>query len=137
MRGFHDHEKFKMFFGGRGPFGHHRHGRGGHDGAGDGILRRILGHGDLRYVILALLDEKPSHGYELIKSLEEKSAGQYSPSPGVIYPTLTFLEDSGYATASTEDSKKLYTITKAGKDLLKENSDLVAEIFCPIFKSGR
>lgn len=130
-------DKLRMFLGGREDgFGRHGHGRGGgrhghghgRDGEG-GMLRRILGHGDLRYVILALLEEKPSHGYELIKALEEKSSGQYVPSPGVIYPTLTFLEEGGYATAASVDNKKLYTITDAGKELLEENRDFVTAIF--------
>ena len=130
-------EKLRMFLGGRDDAfgrhggrggGRHSHRHDGRDGEG-GMLRRILGHGDLRYVILALLEEKPSHGYELIKALEEKSAGQYVPSPGVIYPTLTFLEEGGYATATSQDNKKLYTITQAGKTLLDENRDFVLAIF--------
>lgn len=137
MHRFHDHDKLHRFFGrgdrggfGRGHFGRHKHGRGGGDiGDASGFIGRILGHGDLRYVILALLNEKPSHGYELIKSLEEKSMGHYSPSPGVIYPTLTFLEESGFATSTTEDNKKLYTITPEGQNLLKENDDVVLAIF--------
>lgn len=126
------------------PFGRHGHhgrgfgrgrGRGGHDD-GEQMFKRILGHGDLRYVILALLKEKPSHGYELIKALEEKSSGHYTPSPGVIYPTLTFLEEGGFATASSEDNKKLFTITEAGKSLLAENEDLVKELFDRLTRVG-
>ena len=67
----------------------------------------------------------PSHGYEIIKALEEKSSGFYSPSPGVIYPTLTFLEEAGYVTAATEGNKKVYSITQAGRDYLAENRDTV------------
>jgi DNA-binding PadR family transcriptional regulator len=70
-------------------FGHRRHG-GGHGRSG---LRRFFAHGDLRLVILRLIAEKPRHGYEIIKAIEERVAGAYSPSPGVIYPTLTLLEE--------------------------------------------
>jgi DNA-binding PadR family transcriptional regulator len=101
-----------------------------------GMLRRLLGHGDLRFVILALLEEKPRHGYELIKALEEKSFGHYTPSPGVIYPTLTFLEEGGYASASTEDNKKLYTLTEEGKVLLDENRDFVEAILNRMARVG-
>jgi DNA-binding PadR family transcriptional regulator len=86
--------------------------------------RRMLAQGDLRLVALALIAEAPRHGYEIIKLLEEKTADWYSPSPGIVYPTLTYLEEAGYVTASSEGSKKLYTITEAGRAYLKENRDL-------------
>ena len=87
--------------------------------------RRMLAQGDLRLVALALIAEAPRHGYEIIKLLEEKTADWYSPSPGIVYPTLTYLEEAGYVTASTEGSKKLYTITDEGKAYLESNRDLV------------
>lgn len=87
--------------------------------------RRMLVQGDLRLVALALIAEAPRHGYEIIKLLEEKTADWYSPSPGIVYPTLTYLEEAGYVTASTEGSKKLYTITDEGKAYLEANRDLV------------
>jgi DNA-binding PadR family transcriptional regulator len=72
--------------------------------------------GDLKYVILQLLSEKPRHGYEIIKALEEKFAGAYAPSAGAVYPTLALLEDLGYATVTLEEGgKKVYTITEAGR----------------------
>ena len=71
--------------------GHGRHGHGGRSGLG-----RFFAHGDLRLVILHLIAEKPRHGYEIIKAIEEQVGGAYSPSPGVIYPTLTLLEEIGY-----------------------------------------
>jgi hypothetical protein len=77
---------------------HGRHGRGGG-------LGRFFAHGDLRLVILHLIADKPRHGYELIKAIEEQVAGAYSPSPGVIYPTLTLLEELGYVTVSTGDGR--------------------------------
>ena len=78
---------------------------------------KMLADGDLRLIVLALLDEGPRHGYDIIKALEEKSGGLYSPSPGVVYPTLTYLEEAGYATASTDGNKRVYTITDAGRDI--------------------
>jgi DNA-binding PadR family transcriptional regulator len=87
--------------------------------------RRMLAQGDLRLVALALIAEAPRHGYEIIKLLEEKTADWYSPSPGIVYPTLTYLEEAGYVTASTEGAKKLYTITDEGRAYLAANRDLV------------
>lgn len=109
---------------GRHSHSHHQHHPHHHHGMEE-KMGRLLGHGDLRYVILSLLEEKPRHGYEIIKALEELSSGAYSPSPGSIYPTLTFLEEGGFATATTEQNKKLYTITAEGKILLEENRDFL------------
>ena len=87
--------------------------------------RRMLAQGDLRLVALALIAEAPRHGYEIIKLLEEKTSDWYSPSPGIVYPTLTYLEEAGYVTGSTEGSKKLYAITDEGRAYLASNRDLV------------
>jgi DNA-binding PadR family transcriptional regulator len=84
---------------------------------------RRLASGDLQLVLLALLAERPSHGYELIKALEERSGGFYSPSPGMIYPALTWLEEMGHASVTAEGAKKLYSITDAGREYLKQNQD--------------
>jgi len=84
---------------------------------------RRLASGDLQLVLLALLAERPSHGYELIKALEERSGGFYSPSPGMIYPALTWLEEMGYASVTAEGAKKLYSITDSGRTYLNENRD--------------
>jgi len=84
---------------------------------------RKIGSGDLQLVLLALLAERPSHGYELIKALEERSGGFYSPSPGMVYPALTWLEEVGYASVTAEGAKKLYTITDAGRAHLKDNEE--------------
>jgi DNA-binding PadR family transcriptional regulator len=105
-----------------------RHGRDDRFGEGGEDLmraRRMLAQGDLRLVALALIAEAPRHGYEIIKLLEEKTADWYSPSPGIVYPTLTYLEEAGYVTASTEGAKKLYTITDEGRAYLEANRDLV------------
>ncbi|TDQ78876.1 DNA-binding PadR family transcriptional regulator [Dongia mobilis] len=97
---------------GKGFGGRHRHHGGG----------RVFDHGDLRLVILHLISEKPRYGYEVIKAIEEKVAGAYTPSPGVVYPTLTLLEETGLATVSeVEGNKKLYAVTESGKSHLAEN----------------
>jgi DNA-binding PadR family transcriptional regulator len=112
----------------RGWRGHHGHGWGGRHGSGGGEMMRagrMLAQGDLRLIALALIAEQPRHGYEIIKVLEEKTAGWYSPSPGIVYPTLTYLEEAGYVTAEVEGAKKLYTITAEGRAHLDENRDFV------------
>ena len=86
---------------------------------------RMLATGDLRLIALALIAEQPRHGYEIIKVLEEKTSGWYSPSPGIVYPTLTYLEEAGYVTAQAEGSKKPYTITDEGRAYLDQNRDFV------------
>lgn len=91
---------------------------------------RMFEQGDLRYVILRLLEEKPRHGYEIIKALEERFGGAYAPSPGVVYPTLQLLEDLGYAAVMPgPEGKKTYEITDAGRAHLAENRDTVDSIF--------
>lgn len=113
-------------FGGFG--GRHGGGFGGKFGemGGEDLLRarRMLAQGDLRLVALALIAEAPRHGYEIIKLIEEKTADWYSPSPGIVYPTLTFLEEAGYVTAASEGAKKLYTITDEGRAYLATNREL-------------
>jgi len=119
-----------------------RHGRhhgfgefgGSADGeSGRGLGRgRKLGAGDLQLVILALLAEKPRHGYELIKELDERSGGFYSPSPGMIYPALTYLDEIGHATVEAEGTKKLYRITDAGKAHLDANRPLAESMLAQL-----
>ncbi len=82
---------------------------------------RMLAQGDLRLIALAFIAEAPRHGYEIIKLVEEKTGDWYSPSPGTVYPTLTYLEEAGYVTAAVEGSKKLYTITDEGRAYLAAN----------------
>lgn len=107
--------------GGRGhPGGGHPGGGmpGGFDG-GDGFPRgRKFSSDDLQVLLLALIDEKPSHGYELIKALETRSNGFYCPSPGMIYPALTYLEELGYVTVELEGNRKRYTLSEAGREHL-------------------
>ncbi|MCD2176191.1 PadR family transcriptional regulator [Rhizobium sp. C4] len=110
--------------GGRGP------GRGGFGGGDDGFgpRGRSLGQGHIRLLVLSLIEAEPRHGYDLIKQIEEMSGGAYAPSPGVIYPTLTLLEEAGYAATTSEGNKKLYTITPEGKAHLDESRDQAAMI---------
>ena len=109
-----------------------RHGRFGGDFGG-----RLFDNGELRLVILQLIAEKPSYGYELIKTIAERLSGVYSPSAGVVYPTLTMLEEEGFVTvASTEGAKKLYSITEDGSKDLKSNQHQVDAIFDRIAKVG-
>lgn len=84
--------------------------------------------GNLKYVILDLIKDKPRYGYEIIRALEERSHGFYTPSPGAVYPTLQMLEEMGYAIATAQDGKKVYTITKEGRQFLAERKDLADEI---------
>jgi DNA-binding PadR family transcriptional regulator len=112
----------------RGRFGGPFNWGGGGRGMGGGdVLRfgRMLAQGDLRLLALYLIAEQPRHGYEIIKVLEEKTGGWYSPSPGIVYPTLTYLEEAGYVTAQAEGAKKLYTITDEGRAYLEQNRDFV------------
>jgi DNA-binding PadR family transcriptional regulator len=114
-----------------------RHGRG-FGGFGGGDRERLFDSGELRLVILALLAEKPSYGYEIIKAIEERLSGGYAPSPGVVYPTLTLLEEEGYATVSSaEGGKKLYTVTELGNEFLKTNQATIKAIFGRMEQAGR
>jgi DNA-binding PadR family transcriptional regulator len=92
---------------------------------------RHRGHfqkGNLKYIILDLIKDKPRHGYEIILELEEQSHGFYKPSPGVIYPTLQMLEEMGYAKSTEQDSKKVYSITDEGLKFMIEQKDIASDI---------
>jgi DNA-binding PadR family transcriptional regulator len=118
-------------------FGYGRHGRGfgpfgppGSDGPRSGRRGRFFEQGDLRWVLLSLIAEKPSHGYELIKAIEERLGGAYSPSPGVVYPTLTLLEDMGLIAATqSEGARKAFAVTDEGRATLEANRATVEAIF--------
>lgn len=116
---------------GRGGWGAHmgRHAER-HAHRGRGRMGRLFDHGDLRFVILALLEEQPRHGYELIKELEERTGGAYRPSAGVIYPTLALLEDEGLIRpAGGETGRKLYEATAEGRAALDANRTGVEGVF--------
>src|SRR5271154_6492066 len=110
--------------------GGHQGGRPGHGGGfgfmggrggGDFRWARKLGSKDLQLLILALLGERPAHGYELIKTIEERSGGFYTPSPGVVYPALTYLNEIGHASVEQQGTRKLYSITAEGRAHLAAN----------------
>ena len=90
---------------------------------------RVFGKGDLKYVILDLLEDRPAHGYEVMRELEGRFRGLYSPSPGSVYPTLQMLEDLGYVAATQHDGKKVYEITDEGRGFLEENRRSVENIW--------
>lgn len=116
-------------FGGRG--------RGGFDrGFGEG-RGRLFDAGDVKLVILKLLSEQPSYGYQLIKTMEQRLSGGYAPSAGVIYPTLTMLEEEDLAISSAENNKKVYSLTPEGRAYLDANRTQVGELFARLEEAGR
>jgi DNA-binding PadR family transcriptional regulator len=127
--------------------GKHRHGRGfghvfgdmgehGFDRAGFRTGRKLASD-DLQLLLLSLIAEKPSHGYDLIKLLEERSGGYYVPSPGMIYPALTYLEEAGHATVEQEGTKKLYRISEEGKAHLDLNRAAADELLAQLDRIAR
>lgn len=106
-------------------------------GFGDNFrIGKMLASGDLRLVALYLIEQQPRHGYDLIKAIEEKSQGFYSPSPGVVYPALTYLEEAGYVTSAPEGNKKLYTITDEGRAHLSSNREAIQATLDFLEKAG-
>jgi DNA-binding PadR family transcriptional regulator len=89
---------------------------------------RIFHKGDFKYIILDMLKDKPRHGYEIIRELENQFNGFYAPSPGAVYPTLQYLEEMEYVTSEVQDGKKIYTITETGRSFLVEKEKETAEI---------
>ena len=103
-----------------------------------GGRERFFDSGDIRFVVLKLLAEQPSYGYQLIKTMEERLSGAYTPSAGVIYPTLTMLEEEGLASAATsEANRKVYSVTPQGHEYLAANKDRVDELFERLEETGR
>ncbi len=99
-------------------------------------MARALGHGAVRLLVLSLISERARHGYEIIKAVEELSGGRYSPSPGVVYPTLSYLEDAGYVLGDAQGSKKHYSITDEGKAHLASEKERVDAIFARLKAHG-
>lgn len=136
------HENFARLIHAIGRHGHrHRFGHGGRGfmggrGAGDFPAARRLGSFDLQLVILSLLAERPAHGYELIKTLEERSGGFYSPSPGMIYPALTYLHEIGHVEVEQDGQRKLYRITEAGRSHLAANQAAAEAILQALTRIG-
>jgi DNA-binding PadR family transcriptional regulator len=100
----------------------HGHGRRGERSA------RPFDYGDLRLLVLSMIEQEPQHGYQLMRAIEERMGGSYSPSPGVIYPTLSWLEDMGYARVEAEMGRKSYAISEEGKAFLKANRAAIDDI---------
>ena len=116
--------EFARFGGGR-----HGHFERFFAAGGGGGRERFFEGGDLQLVILSLLAEKPSYGYELIKAIEDRMGGGYAPSPGVVYPTLTLLEERGFAEIEpSEGNRKTYRITQAGRAELQKEAGRLADL---------
>ena len=128
MHRFHQHRHHHEARG-RHPFGWEGHGLHGLRPGRRERSTRVFGQGDLRLLLLKLIAEKPRHGYELIKAVEDGVGGAYSPSPGVVYPTLALLEDLGYASvAEAEGGKKLFAVTPSGEAFLAEQAAAIADL---------
>jgi len=113
---------------GHGPHGGHGRGRGGPDGRGDGSRRkRVFGGVELALVLLHLIAPQPRHGYDLIREIDSRTGGAYAPSPGIVYPTLASMEEAGLVAAiASDDAKRLFGITDAGRAHLAERQDALA-----------
>ena len=119
------------FGGGFGP------GWGMHEGREGGRGRRMFDGGELRLILLKLIEEQPRHGYDLIREIEERSGGAYAPSPGVVYPTITLLDDMGLIEAQqSEGAKKLFAVTEAGTAELEANAEQVAALIARLSAIG-
>ena len=117
-----------------GPHGRHHAGRG--DGGGDRLhgegrgRRGVFDGGELRLVLLKLMAEQPRHGYDLIRAVEALSGGGYAPSPGVVYPTLTMLQDMGMVEeVKSEGARKAYAVTEDGLTHLAERAGEIDALF--------
>ncbi|WP_419895896.1 PadR family transcriptional regulator [Roseomonas sp. USHLN139] len=130
----HDGERFWSLEGHRHGGGHGRGEGHGREGRGEGRRGgRMFDHGELRLLALAMLAEAPRHGYELIKAIEERMGGSYSPSPGVIYPLLAWLEDMGFANVEAEAGpRKRYALTPEGQEFLAGNRAAAEALFARI-----
>lgn len=101
-----------------------------------GPKRRIVRKGDLKFVLLKLLADEPMHGYELIRRLEDRSRGLYTPSPGSVYPTLQMLEDLGYVVSEQTEGKRVYRITPSGSAYIAEHNTRARDIFSRFVNAG-
>ena len=90
--------------------------------------RRAMGRGDFKYLLLDVLKDKPMHGYEIMKVVNDKYGGSYTPSPGIVYPTLQMLEDLGYVTSKAENGKRIYSTTDDGTRFLAEKKPVLEDV---------
>jgi DNA-binding PadR family transcriptional regulator len=128
------------FEGPGGGFGRGRHGGFGREfgsGFGGGGRERMFDAGEIRLVILRLLSTEPSYGYQLIKTMEARLGGGYTPSAGVVYPTLTMLEEEGLIAPTETSGKKVYSVTEEGLKYLEENKERVGQLFERLEETGR
>jgi len=122
---------------GRGGFGGGWGTQDGREGGGGRGRRRMFDGGELRLLLLKLIEEAPRHGYDLIREIEERSGGAYAPSPGVIYPTLTLLDEMNLIEeAKAEGAKKQFAITEAGRTHLAERQAEVDALFARLAELG-
>ncbi|HEX4693455.1 MAG TPA: PadR family transcriptional regulator [Sphingomonas sp.] len=118
-------------------WGRHARHWGGRDSRGEGRRRRMFDGGELRLVLLKLIADEPRHGYDLIRQIEAMTGGAYAPSPGVVYPTITLLDDMGLIEArQSEGAKKLFAVTEAGTAELDANAELVATLIARLTALG-
>ena len=110
----------------------HRHHHGGPRGSRGGRAPR----GDVRTAVLILLEQEPMHGYQLMQSIADRTSGQWTPSPGTVYPTISQLEDEGLVTVTADSGRKLVQITDSGRELLEENRDAWGDPFAAFAASG-
>ena len=135
----HRHLFFGRHRGSHAGHGFGRFGRGfleGSDGSRGFGMGRKLASADLQLLILRLLEEKPRHGYEVIKALDELSKGFYVPSPGMVYPALTYLEEIGHATVAADGARKLYHITATGTGHLQQSRSEADEMMLQFGRVG-
>jgi DNA-binding PadR family transcriptional regulator len=102
-----------------------------------GSRERLFDSGEVKLIVLQLLSEQPSYGYQLMKTMESRLSGGYMPSAGVIYPTLTLIEEEGLASSSTEEGKKVYSVTAEGRGFLKANQRRIEELLARLAQAGR
>jgi len=144
MNGKHLHGRFRLFTsdrfpgsagGGRGSH-HNRHGGGGMRGGGLRI-GRMLSAADLHLLVLALLEDRPRHGYDIIKAIQELTGGVYMPSPGMIYPALSYLEESGQVASQPDGAKKQYRLIEPGLAVLNDNRARISTLFDELRRVGQ
>ncbi|GIW75487.1 MAG: PadR family transcriptional regulator [Phycisphaerae bacterium] len=127
MKHRHDNDRNSSFGHGHGH-GHGKHRHWDEEAWSRTGIGRVLQSRDLRLLVLHFISDSPKHGYQIIRRIEELTGGAYSPSPGMVYPTLTLLEEMGHATTKTDGVRKLYEITETGRDELQVHQKMLEEV---------